>query len=130
MERGSKLGCCLLGVLYPPIEVFSPLWVRAGNKIDDGELLVRGFAVLKSQGRRKPAPWETRPLRGIRPERDFLFHSTWGGMEMGVFLAREVRFPRKRDLKKEEEGAFRLFWCFFRLFWCFCTLKKVFRALE
>ena len=33
---------------------------------DDGELLVRASAVLKSQGRRKLAPWETRSSLGAR----------------------------------------------------------------
>ena len=31
---------------------------------DNGELLARASAVLKSQGRRKLVPWETRSLRG------------------------------------------------------------------
>ena len=42
------------------------LCARSGraHPAGDGELLVRASAVLKSQGRRKLAPWETRPGQG------------------------------------------------------------------
>jgi len=66
------------------------LCARSGraHPADDGELLVRASAVLKSQGRRKLSPWETRPGQGAQKNARCLYTPGRGPVFRNIFFLR------------------------------------------